>query len=110
MVIKFPLSKKEDVDVKSIPTKNNAFLVMLPSKNGSQKDFVIEDYFDHDKIQELSINYINTNFSNKNFVEFPKVKDDLKKEILPKFCDESVKAEDFVGFRVLLDKLASCLI
>lgn len=101
--------KKENVDVKSIPTKKNAFLVMLPSKNGSQQDFVIEDYFDHDKIQELSINYINTNFSNKNFVEFPKVKDDLKKEILPKFCDDSVNPEDFIGFRVLLDKLAILL-
>lgn len=102
--------KKEDIDIQPIKTKKNSSFIMLPSIDGSQKDFLIEDYFDHDKIQQLSIKYISDKFAGKNFSGFPKVKEELKKTILPNFCDNSMSPEDFEGFKVLLNKLNDCLI
>ena len=100
---------KNDVDIKKIDYKSNSFFIMIPSIDGTQKDFTIEDYFNHDTIQSLSIDYIKTKFSGKNFTEFPKVKDDLKKNILPDFSNSSTNPDEFVGFKVLLDKLTICL-
>lgn len=97
--------KKDDIDVRQITAKQNASFIMIPSKDGSQKDFMVEDYFDHNKIEQLSIEYISTHFSGKNFGEFPKVKDDMKRTVLPNFCDSSTDPNDFIGFKILFDKI-----
>lgn len=101
--------KKEDIDIRAIAIKTNAYLVMIPNKNGGSKEFTIEDYFGHDLLEKLSIEYIQHEFSGKNFVEFPRVKDDLKKKILPNFCNNSNDTSDFIEFKVLLNKLETFL-
>ena len=97
--------KKEDIEIRPITSKENASFIMIPSKDGSQNDFMIEDYFDHNKIEQLSIEYINTNFSGKNFGAFPRVKDDMKKIVLPNFCDSSTNPNDFADFKILFEKM-----
>ena len=100
---------KNDIDIKSIDNKPNGYFVMIPSIDGTQENFMIEDYFKHSKIQQLSIKHIKDQFKEKNFSGFPRVKDDLKKKILPNFCDKSTNPNDFKGFKLLLDKLTTCL-
>ena len=55
--------KKEDIDIRAIAIKTNAYLVMIPNKNGGSKEFTIEDYFGHDLLEKLSIEYIQHEFS-----------------------------------------------
>lgn len=101
--------KKVDIDNHSIPNSIGQYILMLPNPSGDQNDFVIEDYFDKLKIKELTKNYIDTNFSGKNFKQFPKVKDDLKNQLLPSFCTNDATKPDMQGFVILLDKLNSML-
>ena len=102
--------KKEDIDIRTITSKPNSKFIMIPSLDGgSQEDFTIEDYFNRDTVLQLSIDYINEKFKGKNFTKFPRVKDDLKKVILPNFCEEAHDSNVFENFKILLDKLESCI-
>ncbi len=95
---------KVDVDIKNIPNATNKFLVMIPHiPHGDNSDFVIEDYFGLDKIKELAINKIEND--TKSFLGFPKIKDEIKKEILPNFCRTTATKADMNNFKVLLNKL-----
>ncbi|WP_321517669.1 AAA family ATPase [uncultured Bacteroides sp.] len=97
---------KSDLDYRRISTTRNDYLLMLPSINANQKDFLIEDYFKQEKMAELTKNEIDTKFDNsKNFKEFPPVKDNLKNTLLPNFCKNDATADDMVEFKILLDKL-----
>lgn len=90
--------------------KPNSFILMLPNNRGDQSDFIIEDYFDNAKLQDLTINEIQTKFgANVVFKQFPKVKNDLKEKLLPDFAKNEASATDVEGFRVLLEKLTDIL-
>ncbi|MEG1838377.1 MAG: AAA family ATPase [Bacteroidaceae bacterium] len=100
---------KKNIDNAPIPNSIGQYILMLPNLKGDQNDFVIEDYFDKLKIKELTKNHIDTNFSDKNFKQFPKVKDDLKNQLLPSFCSNDATKPDMRGFIILLNKLNSML-
>ena len=89
--------------------RGDIFLLMLPP-NGEDfgQSFLIEDYFDHGRIVTLSKEHIDKKFIG-NFSSFPRVKDDLKKDLLPDFAKDSAVAVDFEGFRILLEKLEAKL-
>ena len=93
-----------------VPGMQNTKVIMLPVKAGRSNgnDFIIEDYFKEDKIRELTKNYIDSEFQGKNFKGFPAVRDKLKSEMLPAFCQEAEDA-DMEDFRVLLDLLENTL-
>lgn len=95
---------------RDIPTIANAYLIMLPVKGAFNAGsvFIIEDYFKEDKLRELTKNHIDSKFTGKNFKDFPAVKDDLKKELLPGFC-QGAGAADMEDFKVLLDLLEQTL-
>ncbi len=100
--------KKENVTGFSpICGRSDMFLLMLPSTSGDvSKDFLIEDYFDHGKVADISKKYIDTDFKVEDgFKGFPKVKEDLKKTLLPKFAKADANSTDMEGFRILLEKL-----
>lgn len=101
--------KKADISTRPVDCKQNTFLMMIPTKGVNDSDFVVEDYFNHNKIRSLSIKYIREKFREKNFTGFPKVKDDLKKIVLPAFCEESNNLNDFKGFKRILNQLNSLL-
>ena len=104
--------KKENItDFRPICGRSDMSLLMLPPTRGNfSKNFVIEDYFDCGKISDISKKYIDTNFKVENgFIGFPKVKDDLKKTLLPNFAKEEAESSDMEGFRVLLEKLENKL-
>lgn len=102
--------KCEDFAVaRSIPTIANASVIMLPAKAGvAGGDFLIEDYFKEAKIRDLTKNYIDTEYQGKNFKKFPAVKDKLKSEMLPAFCQGAAEA-DMEDFKVLLNLLEQTL-
>ena len=93
-----------------VPGMLNTKVIMLPVKAGRSigNNFIIEDYFKEDKIRELTKNYIDTEFQGKDFKKFPPVKDKLKSEILPSFCQVAAEA-DMEDFKVLLDLLEQTL-
>lgn len=102
--------KKEDINgYRTLFERGDVFLLMLPP-NGEDfsQDFLIEDYFDHQKVLTLSQDYISNKFSG-NFNSFPKVKDDLKKVLLPDFAKNTAAGADFEGFRILLEELEAKL-
>lgn len=98
--------KKVDVtDFRALFGRADMFLLMLPSTSGIfSADFLIEDYFDHGKVANLSKDHINSKFTG-NFNSFPPVKKDLKESLLPEFAKTSASSADFEGFRTLLEKL-----
>ena len=104
--------KKENIcDFRAICGRRDMSLLMLPSTSGDfSKSFVIEDYFDHGKLSDISKKYIDSNFKMENgFIGFPKVKDDLKKILLPNFVKKEADSADMEGFRILLEKLETKL-
>lgn len=103
------LSKVDINDYRSLFGRTDMFLLMLPSINGNfSTDFIIEDYFDHAQVSNLSKNHINSKFTG-NFNSFPPVKKDLKEILLPEFAKTTTNAADFEGFRTLLEKLEAKL-
>ena len=104
------LKTTDYTSARPIPTIQNGFVIMLPSKPGSHgnAEFIIEDYFKEEKIRNLTKQYIDTEYSGKNFKEFPAVKDDLKKKLLPTFS-QTATATDMEDFKVLLDLLEQTL-
>jgi 5S rRNA maturation endonuclease (ribonuclease M5) len=103
------LSKVDINDYRSLFGRTDMFLLMLPSINGNfSADFIIEDYFDHAQVSNLSKNHINSKFTG-NFNSFPPVKKDLKEILLPEFAKTTTNAADFEGFRTLLEKLEAKL-
>ena len=104
--------KKENItDFRPICGRSDMSLLMLPPADGNfRKDLLIEDYFSHVNILDMSKKYIDSNFTDgKGFLEFPKVKDDLKKKLLPNFVKDEAKSSDMEGFRILLEKLEAKL-
>ena len=93
-----------------IPNIANASVIMLPIKAGvaAGGDFLIEDYFKEAKVKELSKNLIDNEYRGKNFKKFPPVKDRLKSDLLPNFC-QGAGAADMEDFRTLLDLLENTL-
>ncbi len=102
--------KKADInDFRSIGTRTDMFLLMLPPVGGNySEDFLIEDYFDHNRVLNLSKQYIDQKFTDK-FTAFPKVKQDLKEKLLPEFAKNNATDADLELFRTLLEKLESKL-
>lgn len=102
--------KKEDItDYRSINGRTDMFLLMLPPLTTNYSDdFVIEDYFSHAKVMDLSKSYIDNKFIGA-FNKFPRVKQDLKEIIMPDFAKVSATDVDMAGFKTLLDKLEAKL-
>lgn len=105
------LKTSDYTSARPIPTIQNGFVMMLPSKPGSHGDaaFIIEDYFKEDKIKDLTKQHIDAEFNGKNFKEFPTVRDDLKSKLLPAFS-QTATAADMEDFKVLLDLLEQTLV
>lgn len=86
---------------------NNTYFLMIPHKDTTSQtgDFLVEDYFKKTKVIELAKALIDNNFSGsvpcKNF---PDLKEDIKRELLPNLCKNSIPA-DMEDFKILLDKL-----
>lgn len=105
----FPDSNKErqavDIEVFN-ETGNIVFLMIPPTDNeNASGEFLIENYFNNEKIKELAKEEIDSKFlDNTSFAKFPNIKDNLKKEILRKHCNQST-LNDMIAFRVLLNKL-----
>ena len=104
------LKTSDITTARNIPTIANAYLIMLPVKGAfnSGSVFIIEDYFKEDKLRELTKNYIDSKFTGKNFKDFPAVKEDLKRELLPGFC-QGASGADMEDFKVLLNLLEQTL-
>lgn len=103
------LQKVDLNDYRNINRRADLFLLMLPPTGGNNSDdFLIEDYFDHARVLAMSKQYIDQKFTGK-FNGFPKVKKDLKELLLPDFAKTTATADDFEGFRILLDKLETKL-
>lgn len=88
--------------------RNDLYLLMYPPTNGDyEKDFLVEDYFGHDILAEVSQGILDKYKSNKGLMSkaVPTVNASLKSTALPEFCTNSTNAADFDGFEVLLDKL-----
>lgn len=102
--------KKQDLVNEYPLSKKNSMLLMLPNNRGDQKDFVIEDYFSNATIRNLTISKIQTDFlDDTTFLNFPKVKKDLKDIYLPSYAEGCTNAADFEGFKILLNKLEAIL-
>lgn len=102
---------KNNCDYSRVSPIRNDYILMLPAVTQNQKDFLIEDYFKRDKMIELTKNEIDIKFDNtKNFKDFPTVKDNLKKELLPEFCKNEATAIDMEHFRLLLDKIKEIIL
>lgn len=102
--------KKQDLVNEYPLSKMNSMLLMLPNNRGDQKDFVIEDYFSNATIRNLTISKIQTDFlDDTTFLDFPKVKKDLKDIYLPSYAEGCTNAADFEGFKILLNKLEAIL-
>lgn len=104
------ISKTAITTAMDIPNVNNSYLIMLPVKAGFNPDsvFVIEDYFNEDKLRTLTKDLIDSEYHGKNFKSFPAVRDRLKSELLPNFIDTATTA-DLDDFKVLLDMLEQTL-
>lgn len=102
--------KKVDInDFRNIGSRTDMFLLMLPPIGGDfSEDFLIEDYFDHNKVLDISKQYIDQKFTDK-FTGFPKVKQDLKEKLLPEFAKTTASNVDMERFRTLLEKLEAKL-
>lgn len=102
--------KKVDInDYRTLFGRADMYLLMLPPTNGHfSSDFLIEDYFDHGKVSNISKDHINAKFTG-NFNSFPPVKKDLKETLLPDFAKTAAVAADLEGFKTLLDKLEAKL-
>lgn len=88
--------------------RSDLFLLMYPPVGGDfEKDFLVEDYFGHDILAEVSQRILDRFKSNKALMSkaVPTVNAYLKSTALPDFCDNSTEAADFDGFEVLLNDL-----
>lgn len=104
------LTKADFASTRAITFKPNTSVLMLPTTRTDDKDFVVEDYFDNTKLKALTISEINTKYLyNTVFNDFPRVKDNLKKKLLPQFAENSATATDVEDFKVLLNKLRDVL-
>lgn len=102
--------RKINLDVEPIPNKKDQFLLMIPSRYPNESDFLIEDYFKQDKIIELSKRYIDNEYlGTTSFKNYPKVKDDLKKKLLPEFSNNEATKDDMEHFKLLLDKIVEII-
>lgn len=104
------LKKENIMDFCAICGRSDMFLLLLPPTNGDfRRDFLIEDYFDHQKILDILDEHVRSKFTG-SFSSFPKsVKKDIKDSLVPAFVKEKAVAADLEGFRVLLEKLESKL-
>lgn len=106
----FSNSNRERKDVLTEKYRDNIHFLMLPCKdNNNDKNFVIEDYFSKDDIQELSIECLKQQYiekTSKSFKEFPTIREILKGDLLPKFCESiNCTKQSMEGFKVLLTEL-----
>jgi hypothetical protein len=106
----FSNSSRERKDVLTEKYRDNIHFLMLPCKdNNNDKNFVIEDYFSKDDIQELSIECLKQQYiekTSKSFKEFPTIREILKGDLLPKFCESiNCTKQSMKGFKVLLTEL-----
>lgn len=88
--------------------RSDLFLLMYPPVGGDfEKDFLVEDYFGHDRLADVSQKILDKYKDNKGLLSkaVPTVNAYLKSTALPDFCDNSTDAEDFDGFDVLLKDL-----
>jgi len=87
-------------------TKNTYFLMIPHKDTGSQTgEFLVEDYFKKEKVIELAKAVIDSDFiGHKPCKNFPDLKEDIKRELLPNLCKISIPA-DMEDFKVLLAKL-----
>lgn len=88
--------------------RSDLFLLMYPPVGGDfEKDFLVEDYFGHDRLADISQKILDKYKDNKGLLSkaVPRVNAYLKSTALPDFCDNSTDAEDFDGFEVLLKDL-----
>lgn len=89
---------------------DNNYLLMIPSI-GIKDKWVIEDYFPksvHIQLTKTKIDEYGDD-TEKLFLDFPKVKDDLKREYLPKFCIERATYTDMHNFKILLNEIKAIL-
>lgn len=102
-------NNKEKKDIYLEKYKNNIYFLMLPHKdNNNDKNFVIEDYFAKTDIQKLSMEYLQEFLekTSESFGSFPKIREILKGDLLPKFCDSNnCTKQSMEGFKVLLTEL-----
>ena len=106
----FSNSSRERKDVLTEKYRDNIHFLMLPCKdNNNDKNFVIEHYFSKDDIQELSIECLKQQYiekTSKSFKEFPTIREILKGDLLPKFCESiNCTKQSMKGFKVLLTEL-----
>jgi hypothetical protein len=90
--------------------RNVLFLLMYPPTGGDyEKDFLVEDYFGHDRLADVSQKILDKFKGNKGLMSksVPTVNVYLKSTALPDFCDSSTNVADFDGFEVLLNDLES---
>jgi hypothetical protein len=109
----FPISRRERqiVDFEHYNNTDNILFLMIPPINPANVsgEFLIENYFDNEKIKNLAKQNIEEKFlNNTSFAQFPNIKDNLKRNILRKHCLQSTP-EDMVGFKVLLNKLVEIM-
>ena len=98
-------------DYRVHPSAINQYTLMLPIVLGTVGEFVVEDYFKNDKIKDLTKRDIENKFQNNSkFKDFPTVKDNLKKKILPDFCKNEATDVDMDDFKVLLDKIQEIIL
>lgn len=102
-------NNKEKKDIYLEKYKDNIYFLMLPHKdNNNDKNFVIEDYFAKTDIEKLSIDYLKQFIeeTSESFGNFPKIREILKGDLLPKFCDSNnCTKQSMEGFKVLLTEL-----
>ncbi|EJF54069.1 hypothetical protein SapgrDRAFT_2403 [Saprospira grandis DSM 2844] len=109
----FPYSNKERqaVEIEVFNETGNIVFLMIPPTNSENVsgEFLIENYFNNDKIKELAKEEIESKFlDNTSFAKFPNIKYNLKKEILRKHCNQSTP-DDMIAFKTLLNKLAEIM-
>ena len=105
----FSNSRREKKDVLTEKYRDNIHFLMLPHKdNNNDKNFVIEDYFAKTDIEKLSIDYLKQFIeeTSESFGSFPKIREILKGDLLPKFCESNnCTKQSMEGFKVLLTEL-----
>ena len=105
----FSNSSRKRKDVLSEKYSDNIHFLMLPCKdNNNDKNFVIEDYFAKTDIEKLSIDYLKQFIeeTSESFGSFPKIREILKGDLLPKFCESNnCTKQSMEGFKVLLTEL-----
>lgn len=99
------LEKRDFVNTRPLAKPNSA-LLMLPNNRGDQEDFVIEDYFNNATIRTITIKKIIDDFdADTTFNKFPRVKNDLKEELLPDLVEHCTTSTHMEGFKILLNTL-----